>query len=216
MWTKAKGVLTTTCNNIKNFISATIGKINWVTKKTLTPEEFDEIRKLLVDNYYIIASRHNGHLSTYAIEIAHCVLTGKRGYYGHVFMNLEDTVESDDSYRFIEATGTGVHYSGFSAVFDNQTSSVALLKPKYMPLSDWTAVLDASKTYLGRPYDTLFNLADDNALSCVELVRDALKGDPDYLTNFANFEAMISADGNLDPQMFLECPDFEVVWEKRH
>ena len=39
--------------------------------------------------------------------------------------------------------------------------------------------------------------------------------DPDYYTNFANFEKLIAERKNLTPQMFYECPDFEVVFEIR-
>ena len=211
-----KCLVTSTYNSIRNILAVMIGKINWKTKRVLSPEEFETIRQKLKDDYYIILSRHDGHLSTYAIALAHCFLTHHWGYYAHVFMNLEDTVLSDNDYRFIEATGTGVHISGFSGVFDDQTSSVALLKPKSMSLDKWTSVMDKAKTELGKPYDTLFDLANDNKLSCVELVRDALRNEPNYETDFANFEAMIADAKNLDPQMFYECSDFVVEYETRH
>ncbi len=201
---------------VGNLISVTIGKINWTTKQVATAEELQTIHDKLIPNYYIILTRHDGHLSAYAIAFAHFFLTGKWGYYGHVLMNLEDTVDNDDDFRLIEAIGTGVQYSPFNKVFDQQCSSVALLKPKSMSVEHWTSVLDRAKTELGKPYDTLFDLSNDKALSCVELVRIALQGEPNYATDFANFEAMISKDKNLDPQMFYECPDFEVVYEFRH
>lgn len=200
-----------------NKISLFIGSINWTSKDVLTLEEFDIIRKKLKKDYYIILTRHDGHLSTYAISFAHWVLTfGKKGYYGHSLMNLEDTVNTDADYRFIEATGRGVHYSDFNDAFDSQTGSVALLKPKCMTLAKWTKAMDKAKTELGKPYDTLFDLSNDQSLSCVELVRSALQGLPNYETDFANFEAMIKKYKNLDPQMFYECEDFEIVWESRH
>ena len=198
-------------------ISTSIGKIYWTSKKVMTTEELDVVRKKLKKDYYIILRRHNGYLSTYAIAFAHWVLTlGKKGYYSHALMNLEDTVKQDADYRFIEATGKGVHYSDFTEAFNSQTSSVALLKPKCMTLAKWTKVMDKAKTELGKPYDTLFDLSNDQSLSCVELVRSALQGLPDYETDFANFEAMIKKYKNLDPQMFYECDDFEIVWESRH
>jgi uncharacterized protein YycO len=202
-------------DKIKNAISIIIGKINWTTRRTLDSADLDVIRQKLKDNYYVILTRHNGHLSTYAIGLAHRFLTGKPGYYGHACMNMENEVTSDDGYEFMEATGEGVHYSGFPAVFDQQIGAVALLKPKSMTIDEWTACLDRARTEVGKPYDTLFNLADDKALSCVELVRDALSAEPNYKTDFVNFEAMISKGGNLDPQMFYECPDFEIAYEVR-
>lgn len=202
---------------IENLISTVIGKINWTTNKVIAPDEFDIIRKKLKKDYYIILTRHHGHLSSYAIAIAHWVLTrGKKGYYGHALMNLEYTVKTDADYRFIEATGKGVHYSNFNDAFDSQTGSVALLKPKSMTLAKWTKVMDKARTELGKPYDTLFDLSNDKALSCVELVRAALQAEPNYAEDFANFEAMIAKYDNLDPHMFYECSDFEIAWETRH
>jgi hypothetical protein len=201
---------------VENLISITIGKINWTSKKVATAEELKTVHDKLISNYYIIMTRHNGHLSTYAISLAHFLLTGRWGYYGHVLMNLEDTVDNDDDFRLIEAIGTGVTYSPFNRVLDAQCGSVALLKPKSMSLEYWTTVLDRAKTELGKPYDTLFDLSNDQALSCVELVRIALQKEPNYATDFANFEAMITKSKNLDPQMFYECPDFEIVYEFRH
>lgn len=193
-----------------------IGTVTWPVKKVITEAEKAIIKEKLKDNYYVILTRHNGHLSTYAINAAHWFMNGKRGYYAHALMNLEDEVKDDDDYRFIEATAIGVHYSGFDQAIDPECTSVALLAPSTMTIEKWTAALDKAKTCLGKPYDTLFDLADDNALSCVELVRTALRSTPDYDINFAHFEAMIKKVGNLDPQSFMRCKDFEVVFEIRH
>lgn len=202
---------------IQNYVATLIGKINWKTNDTLTQEEIDTIKQKLKKHYYIILTRHNGHLSAYAISFAHWVLTkGTWGFYGHALMNLEDTVKTDDDYRFIEATGRGTHYSNFNEAIDTQTSSVALLKPRCMTLAKWTKVMDKARTAVGRPYDTLFDLTNDKSLSCVELIRFALQAEPNYKKDFAHFEEMIAKNKNLDPQMFYECRDFEIVWETRH
>lgn len=192
----------------------TIGEIHWSPRNLLTSDEQDNIRKLLTGNYYIMLSRRNNHLSTYMISFANFVLTGRFSYWSHAFMNAEDKVNSDEDFRIVEALEVGVEYSLFSKVFD--VNSVVLLKPKNMSIDDWTIVLDKAKTELGKPYDNLFDLKNDQALSCVELVRDALMAEPDYEKNFASFEAMIAKDKNLTPQMFYDCPDFEVVYEIRH
>jgi len=201
---------------IVNAASITIGKINWKTKRVLHPSEVATIKEKLKNDYYIILTRHPGHLSTYAISIAHFFLDGDFGYYGHAMMNLEDEVTRAGDFRFIEATGAGVHYSGFDAAFDDQTGSVALLKPKALTLMEWTDVMDYAKTQLGKPYDTLFDIASDKALSCVELVRVALQIMPTYETDFADFEARIKKGKNFDPETFRECTDFEVVYEVKH
>lgn len=128
-------------------------------------------------------------------------------------MNVEGDVVSDTDFRLVEAVGVGVKYSGFAQVFDVQ--GVCLMKPKSMSLDAWTAVMDKAKTQLGKPYDTIFDLKEDTHLSCVELVRNALMAEPNYERDFAHFEKMITSSKNLTPQMFRDCPDFEVVYEIR-
>jgi hypothetical protein len=190
-----------------------IGKIHWAPSNTLSEGEKKKIHDLLVPNYYIILTHKNNHLSTFFVGLGNFLLTGKWGYWGHVLMNLEDEVHSDSDFRLIEAVGTGVTYSPFDSVFE--VNGVALLKPKNMGLDKWTAVMDKAMTEIGKPYDTLFDLKNDQALSCVELVRDALMGEPDYTKNFAHFEAMIQTRKNLTPDMFYDCDDFELVFEIR-
>jgi len=197
-----------------------LGLVKWHTKSVITDEERNIIRQHLIPHYYIILTRHKGYLSTYAINFAHLYLSKfvHWGHYSHALMNLEANVENDSSFRLVESTahGNGVHYTKFKTVFDQQCSSVALLKPKGMTIDEWTEVLGSLKSYIGTPYDTLYNLADETAMSCVELVRAALMTLPDYHTRFAHFEELIQKEGNLDPEMFYVCRDFEVVWETRH
>lgn len=196
-------------DKIVNFI----GSVSWNLEDPVTEDEKQHIRELLKNDYYIILTRNNNHLSTYAIAFSHLILSGKWGYWAHSLMNLEDEVKSDADFRLVEATRAGVNYAKFDEVF--ATNSVVLLKPRNMPVSDWTTVLDNAKSHLGKPYDTLYDLSSDNALSCVELVRVALQATPNYDKHFFHFEALISKSRNLTPQMFYDCPDFEVVYEVR-
>ncbi len=192
----------------------TIGNIHWSYRGGLTEDELSILREKLTKDYYIIVTHRNNHLSTYFVSLASLVLTGKFSYWAHALMNLEDEVKSDSDFRLIEATGAGTHYSPFNLVF--QVHGVALLKPKSMSIEYWTSIMDKANSELNKPYDTLFDLTNDNALSCVELVRAALQTEPNYSTDFANFENMIKSRKNLTPQMFYECEDFEIVWETRH
>lgn len=189
------------------------GKIYWKPDNLLTENDHKKIKELLIPNYYIILTRRNNHLSTYLISFANFVLTGKFSHWSHVLMNLEDEVKTDDDFLLIEAIGKGVVASPFNRVFD--VNSTALLKPKNITIEKWTKILDAAKENLGKPYDNLFDLKNDKAMSCVELIRDALQADPDYSKNFAEFERMICESSNLTPEMFYKCPDFEVVYEIR-
>lgn len=191
----------------------TIGKVKWKTDNTLDAVEQATIRKMLIENYYIILTRRNNHLSTFFTSLANFVLTGKWGYWSHALMNMEDEVNSKADFRLIEAVGKGVVFTPFDKVFD--VHSVCLLRPKNMAVDQWTCVLDQAKKELGKPYDTLFDIANDNNLSCVELVRAALMADPNYANDFADFEASIKKSKNLSPDMFYGLDDFEVAYEVR-
>jgi hypothetical protein len=197
-----------------NWVVITIGNVHWGYKNGLTEFELEKIKSLLIPHYYIILTHRNNHLSTFFVGLASFVLSGRWGYWAHALMNTEDEVKSESDFRLIEATGKGTHYSPFDDVF--RVHGAVLLKPKNMSVEYWTDVMDRANTQLGKPYDSLFDLKNDNALSCVELVRSALMAEPNYETNFANFEQMIKKNKNLSPQMFYDCPDFEIVYEIIH
>lgn len=199
---------------ITTFVVELIGKVHWKQTHPILNSDRYVIQEMLKKDYYIITTRRSNHLSTFFIGLGHFLLTGRWGFYSHVLMNLEDEVKSEDDFRLIEATGVGTHFSSFWDVFGT-VDAVALLKPKCMTVDEWTAVMERSMTDLGKPYDSLFDLKNDQALSCVELIRNALKALPDYDTKFAAFEAMIKKRKNLTPSMFVECSDFEIVYKVR-
>jgi cyclophilin family peptidyl-prolyl cis-trans isomerase len=188
--------------------------VSWTQKDKLLVDDGTELKTRFETDYYIIATRRSNYLSTFFICLGHFLLTGRWGFYSHVLMNLEDEVKTDDDFRFIEATGLGTHYSTFGHVFDT-VDAVALIKPKNVSIQDWTKALDDLKVYLGTPYDNLFDLKSTVEINCVELIRLALRDTPNYSTNFAGFEKMLAKKKKLTPQMFLECGDFEVVYEIR-
>jgi hypothetical protein len=199
-----------------NGVITILGSFKWKlsAKDQLTAAELQELRSRLGPHYYILVSQNKNHLSAYLVSLGNFFLTGKWSFWGHVFMNLEDTVSNDGDFRFVEAVAEGVKFSSFEEVMD--CNAIALLKPKSMKLEEFTAVLDkAAEMYNGRPYDNLFDLASDSNLSCVELIRNILKQEPNYEVDFSNLEAMIAKRKNLTPQMFYDCPDFEVTYEIR-
>ncbi len=195
-------------------ITFVVSKVRWKQWYPLRKTELEKIEALLKDNYYVILTRHGNHLSTVAINIAHKAITGRKGFYGHVLMNLEDEVKSPDDFRLVEAVGEGSKFSTFEEVFAG-SDSVAILKPSSLPVEEWTAIMDKAKTLTGRKYDTVYDMYDDSKLSCVELVRTALTADHQYVQNFAHLESMLRQYNRLDPQMYYESPDFEVVYEIR-
>lgn len=197
-----------------NALATLIGKINWKARHPISQDDKKIIMSMLEKDYYIICTRHGNHLSTYAIALAGLLGTGTWGYYGHVCMNMENDVQTPDDFKIVEAIGTGSRFSSFDDIFGD-ASAVCLLRPKNMTIASWTAVLDKARTEVGKPYDTLFDLTDDKKVSCVELVRDALEGEGCYQKDFPNLEQMINKIKNLTPQMFRDCPDFEVAYEVR-
>jgi len=210
------------------FVIYGIGQIKWGWLKALfnhgkyydlTPSELDVLKSLLANNHYIIVTRRKTHFSTYLISLASFIQSGKFGYWSHTLMNIEGddiNVKTGEGFKLIEAIGTkGVTISTFMEVFD--CDSVCLLVPKGFTPEEWTEAVKKALGELGKPYDTVFNLNKDDALSCVELARTALKSDADdYDTEFAEFEKMIKKAGNLTPQMYYDCPDFQKVWEFKH
>lgn len=209
----SQGKIMKIVNKIIETVILGIGKIHWGTNKFVSTHSQDEVRKLLVPNYYIVLTHRSNHLSSFFVGLANFALTGKWGYWTHALMNAEDEAKSDSDFRLIEAVGTGVKYTPFDQVFDVQ--GLVLLKPKTMPLDRWTNIIDRAAKQIGKPYDSLFDLKSDSALSCVELVRYALMAEPDYMEHFAHFESLINRRKNLSPQMFYECEDFEIVFEAR-
>lgn len=187
--------------------------IRFKTKDPLTPEEKQKIINLLASGYYIILTGNNYHLSSLFVKFMTLIKLKKKTRYSHVLMNCDFMEKPEDvgRFKFMEATVAGVHYSTFDEVFDCDT--VCLLSPTHMKNERWTEVIDALLRYNGRPYDDLFQLADQNYISCVELVRIALMANNEYNENFAKFEEMIIQEGNLLPQMFRDCEDFKVVYE---
>jgi hypothetical protein len=195
-----------------NLVVKLIGITNWPATKVISADDKAKIVELLKKDYYIILTRHSNHLSTYMINMSDYFLTKKWGFWSHGLMNFEDQVNGVADFKLLESTAPGVSWDSFETVFGD-ISSVCLLKPKNVSIDEWTKVLDKARTDVGKPYDTLYDMAQDKRLSCVELVRDALRGEPNYATDFANFEKICQAFGNITPQMFYGCDDFEIAFE---
>lgn len=176
----------------------------------LTAEDWSKIQTILDEENLVICIRRNTHFTTYLIWIANRIKVGYWGFYSHAFMNLEGDNEPT---KLVQATAIGTAWVPFDQAFN--CDSVKLLRPKGYSKADWAAAIQEAISDLGKPYDTLFNISQNQSLSCVELVRDALKKAPDYATRFADFEALIQKVGDLTPDMMANCKDFDVVLEIR-
>ena len=204
-----------------NFASGIFSDINWTNfRKIFTGKSYDltyyerkKIKTYCADNYYIILINRKSHFTTYALGLLAFLKTGKWPTYSHALMNVdsESKIINWKKFKFMEATIKGVNWVGFNKVFN--CDKVCLLKPKNVSLEEWDSVMTKLLTQRHKKYDTLFDLSDDTRVSCVELVRIALKAVDDYEKKFYHFENMIESVGNLTPQMFRDCEDFEVFYE---
>lgn len=194
-----------------HWIAMLPGKISWSNKKAITKEDKIAIAKMLSSGYYIILTGDKSHLSSIVVSLLSWIKTGVWARYSHALMNCDNITDATDtaSFKFMEATSVGVHYSTFDEVFHCDT--VCLLTPKNISNEDWTKIIDALLKQKGRPYDDLFDLADSTHVSCVELVLNALEA-ADY--EFVNLKDLIKQEGNLVPQMYRTCTDFEMAYEK--
>lgn len=206
-------------NKFSNFI----GMISWTKFKgwfrksgrgyDLTPDDHEQLKELLAGGYYMILTNRKSHLSTYAISFLTLLKTGKWPKYTHILMNLdlENDPENFEKFKLMEATRVGVHYSPFMKVFD--CDSVCVMRPVNLKTEDWEMIMEGLAKQLGKEYDNLFDLSDSTRVSCVEMVLESLKNNPNYLNDFPHLEAMIQKVNNLTPQMYRDCEDFEVILE---
>ena len=189
------------------------GKISWSKAHKITVTDQEELAKVLANGYYIILTGSKSHLSSIVVSFLSWVKTGVWANYSHALMNCDNITDPLDtqSFKFVEATATGVHYSTFEEVF--ACDSVCLLTPQNIDNTEWTAIIDALLKQQGKPYDDLFDLSDDTHVSCVELVLNALKA-VNYDEEFTNLKILIAEETNLVPQMYRSCTDFMVKYEK--
>lgn len=190
-------------------------KIEWGKGQMFSAEEQDELAKKLAAGYYIILTGSRHHLSSVMVSLLSWIKTGKWAKYSHVLMNCDNITNPADrqGFKFVEATSTGVHYSSFDDVFGKDCDYVCLLTPKTVDNEEWTKIIDGLLNENGKPYDDLFDLADQTRSSCVEVVLNALKA-ADYDEDFKNLAELIKQEGNLVPEMYRDCTDFTVEFEK--
>lgn len=206
---------TTWWYKIYTWLAKIPAKIHWGDAQLFTPDEQEELAKKLASGYYIILTGSRHHLSSVIVSLLSWIKTGKWAKYSHVLMNCDNVTNPADrnSFKFVEATATGVHYSTFDEVFGKACDCVCLLTPKTVDNEEWTRIIDGLLKEKGKPYDDLFDLADQTRSSCVEVVLNALKA-ADYEEDFKNLAELIKQEGNLVPEMYRNCEDFIVEFEK--
>jgi hypothetical protein len=180
---------------------------------SLSEEDHNLLRVTLARSNYIILTYRKTHLTSYLIGIISMIKHGKWPQYTHALMNVDNETNPNHwlNFKLMEATDVGVHWSSFMQIFD--CDSVCVLKPKKFTEKEWTIATNRLLTLEGTQYDNLFDLATDKRVSCVEMCRVALQSYTGYNEEFPAFEEMIKHTGNLTPQMFRDCADFEIVLE---
>lgn len=206
---------------LRDFFVGLLGKIKWeglhklIHGKSycLNLEDWYAISKELHKGYFIILTSRKTHLSTYAARFAHFVLTGRWGHYSHALVNVEGERASYgfNDFMFVEAIGKGVVRSTWHEVFN--CDSVCILKPRYYSIEEFNATVGSVYADIGKSYDEDFKVFNDQEMSCVEIARERMVDLPGYHEKMRVFEYMIKNEKNLTPEMFRECPDFEVLLE---
>lgn len=193
-------------------IASLPSKITWRKKGRLSKEQKIFLAKHLAQGYYIILTGSRSHLSSVIVSFLSWIKTGTWARYSHVLMNCDNITNPEDtnSFKFMEATAVGVHYSTFDEVFNCDT--VCLLTPRFVSNEEWTKIIDGLLKQKGKKYDDLFDLSDTSRVSCVELILDALKS-ADYANDFQDLDRLIKKEGNLVPQMYRQSDDFTVAFE---
>lgn len=188
-------------------------KIRWSKTHAITDTDKQLIAEKLSAGYYVILTGHKSYLSSVMISFLSWVKTGKWARYSHALMNCDNIENAEDrhKFKFVEATSKGVSYTTFEEVF--ACDSVCLLTPNNISNKEWTHVIDTLINQVGEPYDDLFDLADSSRKSCVEVVLDALEA-ADFDYEFTELKQMIEKEGNLVPEMYRDCTDFQVAYEK--
>ena len=198
---------------IYNKIATIPSKISWRKQGKLTDVQKAQLSEHLASGYYIILTGSQSHLSSVIVSLLSWIKTGTWARYSHVLINCDNITNPADtgSFKFVEATSTGVHYSTFEEVFN--CDSVCLLTPNSVSNEEWTKIIDGLLKQKGKKYDDLFDLSDSTRVSCVEVVLNALKA-ADYANDFKDLERLITEEGNLVPQMYRTSSDFKVTYEQ--
>lgn len=201
------------CYAVYHWFAKIPPKISWSKTHAITDEDKELIAEKLASGYYVILTGNKSHLSSVMVSLLSWLKTGKWARYSHALMNCDNITDPTQrgGFKFVEADVKGVVYTTFDEVF--ACDSVCLLSPDSIENSEWTTIIDGLLNQIGKPYDDLFDLSDSTRVSCVEVVLDALEAAHND-KELRALKSMIATEGNLIPQMYRDCVDFKVVYEK--
>lgn len=176
----------------------------------LSKDDIKACALFLCENRCFGLLRRKTHLSSFFVSLSHWFLTGRWGYWSHVWANADDKEKPLDL-EIVEAIGKGVVKSSFWDVFS--CDSICLLRPKKLSDDEWEKVNMVIHSFVGLGYDEFFNLKNANELSCVELLYAGIRSvNPMALPGLTR---MIARYGNITPDMVYGCGDFEICIEIR-
>lgn len=206
---------TTLLYKVYHWLASLPPKIKWGNAQDFTPDEQERLSRMLASGYYVILTGSRHHLSSVMVSFLSWIKTGKWAKYSHVLMNCDNITDWRDqrSFKFVEATSTGVHYSTFEEVFGRDCDYACLLTPKNVRNEQWTDIIDELLNQRGLPYDDLFDLSDSTHVSCVELVWNALKN-AGCESEFVDLGRLTKEEGNMVPQMYRDSTDFTIAFEE--
>jgi hypothetical protein len=118
----------------------------------------------------------------------------------------------DDTFMLIESTNSGVHLSSFEEVFSN-LDKVCVMEIKHKDEKELDKINRKLKNQLGKKYDNLFDYKDKERVSCVEVVYHSIR-DRQFAQKYPMLDKLIKTEKNIVPQMFKDCGDFKILFEK--
>jgi len=178
---------------------------------SLTRKDINKVCKSLETNRCFGLLRRSNHFTTYLIGASHWFLTGKFGYWSHAWANVESDEADGLDIDIIEAVGAGVIVSPFWDILN--ADAVCLLRPKNITEAEFDLIAKRIREFIGKKYDTFFNIKNVDKLSCEELLywgimsvnSDALPG----------LNKLIAKHGNFTPDMIYSSGDFKILLEIR-
>ena len=90
---------------------------------------------------------------------------------------------------------------------------ICILEIKHDTEKDIDLINHELQKQLGKKYDNLFDISDESRVSCVEVVYHSLKKF-DFDKDYPNLAKTITEKNTLTPQMFRDCGDFKILFEK--
>lgn len=193
-----------------SYITKVISSVAFGKEKTvLSPNDRYIVKTILKSEPVIILTASKVHLSSFLVKVLSYFTTFKKTEYSHAVMSYYDY--KDDTFILIESTNSGVHVSSFDEVM--ACSDICILEIKHDHEKDIDLINNELQKQLGKKYDNLFDIADESRVSCVEVVYHSLKKF-DFDKDYPNLAKTIAEKNTLTPQMFRDCGDFKILFEK--